>query len=275
MVSGNTGNPGNPGLEAKNGLEGKNAVITGGGRGIGAAIARSLTDAGARVVVSARSGDEIEATAAALREAGGAAFAVAADISKPDQVRALFERSIEELGQVDILVNNAGFATSSSLPKIRLEDWERLFSVNVTGTFLCTQAFLPAMAERGWGRVVNVASIAGRVGAPYISAYVASKHAVVGFTRAIALEYAATGVTVNAVGPGYVDTPLVDQAVDNIAAKTGLDAEAARETLRRQSPQGRIYTPEEVAFLVAMLCDPRAGGINAQCVVLDGGTVQA
>ena len=226
-------------------------------------------------MVSARSTDEIEATAAGLREAGGQAFAVAADVSRPDQVASLFEAANDHLGQVDILINNAGFAMSSSLPKIRLEDWERLFAVNVTGTFLCTQTFLPSMAERGWGRVVNVASIAGRMGAPYISAYVASKHAVVGFTRSIGLEYAATGVTVNAVCPGYVETPLVDKAVDNISAKTGLDAEAARETLRQQSPQKRIYTPDEVAFLVTSLCDPRAGGINAQCPVLDGGSVQA
>jgi NAD(P)-dependent dehydrogenase (short-subunit alcohol dehydrogenase family) len=113
------------------------------------------------------------------------------------------------------------------------------------------------------------------MGAPYISAYVATKHAVVGVTRAVAMEYAASGVTVNAVGPGYVDTALVDRAVENIAAKAGLDDAAARQTLRQQSPQGRIYTPEEVAFLVVTLCDPRAGGINAQCVVLDGGSVQA
>jgi NAD(P)-dependent dehydrogenase (short-subunit alcohol dehydrogenase family) len=256
-------------------LKGRNAVVTGGGRGIGAAVARALVEAGARVVVSARSEVEIEATAASLREDGGEAWAVAADVSRPEAVRRLFEESTGHLGQIDILVNNAGFASSSRLTKIRLEDWERLFAVNVTGTFLCTQAFLPPMAERGWGRVVNVASIAGRMGAPYISAYVASKHAVVGFTRAVAMEYAATGVTVNAVGPGYVDTALVDRAVANIAEKAGMEEEAARETLRSQSPQGRIYTPEEVAFLVVTLCDERAGGINAQCLVLDGGSVQA
>ncbi len=197
-------------------------------------------------------------------------------MSDPEQVGELFERSTQALGgAVDILVNNAGFAISSRLTQTTLEQWERLFAVNVTGTFLCTQAFLPSMAERGWGRVVNVASIAGRMGAPYISAYVASKHAVVGFTRAVAMEYAASGVTVNAVCPGYVDTDLVASAVENIASKTGLDGEAARDTLRQQSPQGRIYTAAEVAFLVTTLCDPRAGGINAQSVVLDGGSVQA
>jgi len=225
--------------------------------------------------VTARSTDEIEATAEALRAEGGSAVAIAADISDPAQVVELHRRANEELGSIDILVNNAGMAASSRLTSIRLADWERLFAVNVTGTFLCTQAFIPAMAERGWGRVVNVASIAGRMGAAYISAYVASKHAVVGFTRAVAIEYATTGVTVNAVGPGYVDTALVEMAVENIAGKTGIDPGAAREALEAQSPQGRIYTADEVAFLVGSLCDPRAGGINAQCLVLDGGSVQA
>jgi NAD(P)-dependent dehydrogenase (short-subunit alcohol dehydrogenase family) len=256
-------------------LAGKNAVVTGGGRGIGAAVAHALVAAGAGVVVSARSRDEVEATAVALREAGGTAHAVTADVSRPEQVTALLEKAVDQLGSIDILINNAGFALSSRLTSTRLVDWERLFAVNVTGTFLCTQAFLPPMAERGWGRVVNVASIAGRMGAPYISAYVASKHAVVGFTRAVAMEYATSGVTVNAVAPGYVDTELVHKAVANIAAKTGLDDEEALDSLRRQSPQGRIYGADEVAFLVTMLCDERAGGINAQCLVLDGGSVQA
>lgn len=250
-------------------------MITGGGRGIGAAVARSLAAGGTRVVVSARSEDEVAATAAAIRDDGGEAWPAVADVTDPGSVDALRATALDTLGEVDILINSAGIAASSSLPKIRLEEWERLFAVNVRGTFLCTQAFLPPMAERGWGRVVNIASIAGRMGAPYISAYAASKHAVVGFTRSIAMEYAASGVTVNAVGPGYVDTAMVDAAIDNIATKTGLDAESARATLDAQSPQGRIYTPDEVAFLVTTLCDERAGGINGQCLVLDGGSVQA
>ncbi len=253
----------------------KNAVITGGGRGIGAAVARSLAAAGVSVLVSARSEDEIEATAQNLRDSGAEAWAVAADVTDSESVARLHDRALGLMGQVDILVNNAGIAAASPLPKIRLSDWDRLFAVNVRGTFLCTQAFLPAMAERGWGRVVNIASIAGRMGAPYISAYAATKHAVVGFTRSLAMEYAPTGVTVNAVGPGYVATSMVDAAVENISAKTGLDAAAARASLSEQSPQKRLYTPEEVAFLVATLCDELAGGINGQCVLLDGGSVQA
>ncbi len=253
----------------------KNAVITGGGRGIGAAVAQALAERGMGVVVSARSEGEVEAVAQELRAAGAEAHGIVADVTDPESVARLHARSLEALGQIDVLVNNAGIARSSRLEKIALEEWEQLFAVNVRGTFLCTQAFLPAMAGRGWGRVINVASVAGKAGAPYISAYAATKHAVVGFTRAIAMEYAASGVTVNAVCPGYVATALVDGALEQISAKTGLSLEEARQALEKQSPQGRIYTSEEVAFLVATLCEELSGGINGQCLLLDGGSIQA
>lgn len=255
-------------------LAGRGAVVTGGGRGIGAAVARELAAAGARVVVSARSADEIEAVAAALRDAGAEAHAVACDVTDPAAVEALAAAAGERLGAVDLLVNNAGIATSAPLKAITLEEWNRVFAVNVTGTFLCTRALLPGMLERGWGRVVNVASIAGRIGAPYISLYAASKHAVVGFTRALAAEVAAKGVTVNAVCPGYVDTPMTDGSVARIIAKTGISEEQALEHLRAASPQQRLMEPEEVAWLVARLCQSAARGINGQALVLDGGAVQ-
>ncbi len=256
-------------------LEGKTAVITGGGRGIGASVAWTLAQAGVSVVVSARSGDQLAAIAEQIREAGGHALAMACDVTDPAQVEALHDGAISRLGQVDILVNNAGIAASAPLARIRLEDWNRIMAVNATGTFLCTQAFLPAMAERGWGRVVNVASVAGKVGGPYISAYTASKHAVVGFTRSLAAEVAKTGVTVNAVCPGYVETDMASLAVERITSKTDLTAEEARESLRRMSPQRRIFEPGEVAYQVLSLCDPRARGINGQALVLDGGMVQS
>lgn len=256
-------------------LEGKAVVITGGGRGIGAATAQALAQEGASVVVSARSRDEIEAVASELRDAGHRAWAVGCDVTSDEQVKALASRSIELLGQVDVLVNNAGIASSSPLKRIQRADWDRIFAVNVTGTFLCTQAFLPAMVERRWGRVVNVASIAGLSGAAYISAYSASKHAVVGFTRCVAAEVAASGVTVNAVCPGYVETEMVRQSVANIVHKTSLSEEEARSNIVRMNPQGRILQPEEVAFQVLSLCDPRAGGINGQTIVLDGGGLLA
>jgi NAD(P)-dependent dehydrogenase (short-subunit alcohol dehydrogenase family) len=178
------------------------------------------------------------------------------------------------MGGVDVLVNNAGIATSAPLKAITLEQWNRIFAVNVTGTFLCTQAMVPAMVERGWGRVVNVASVAGKAGAPYIAAYAASKHAVIGFTRSVAAEVAAQGVTVNAVCPGYVETDMSVDTVERIVRKTGLSAEQARANLEKVSPQGRLYTPEEVAYQVTCLCDPRAGGVNGQSLVLDGGWIQ-
>ncbi|MDX1748107.1 MAG: SDR family oxidoreductase, partial [Halobacteriales archaeon] len=172
-------------------------------------------------------------------------------------------------------VNNAGMAVSAPLKSVTIEEWNRVFAVNVTGVMLCTRALTPGMVEAGWGRVVSVASIAGRMGAPYISTYAASKHAVVGFTRAVAAELATTGVTVNAVCPGYVDTEMTTSSVRRIVEKTGIEAEEALRHMKNTSPQRRLFDPEEVAFLVACLCDPRARGINGQAVVLDGGGVQS
>jgi NAD(P)-dependent dehydrogenase (short-subunit alcohol dehydrogenase family) len=256
-------------------LHGKGAVVTGGGRGIGAATARALAEAGAAVVVAARSAEQLAATAAALRAAGHQAWAVTCDVTDPLQVAALRAEAEQRLGHIDVLVNNAGVAHSAPLKSITLEQWNRLFAVNVTGTFLCTQAFLPGMTERGWGRVVNVASVAGKMGAAYISAYAATKHAVVGFTRARAVEVATKGVTVNAVCPGYVDTEMTVESVARIIGKTGITEEQALGHIRRTSPQNRLFTADEVAFLVLTLCDPRAAGVNGQSLVLDGGTVQA
>jgi 3-hydroxybutyrate dehydrogenase len=256
-------------------LQGKGAVVTGGGRGIGAAAARALAEAGASVVIAARSTDQLEATAAALREAGHRVWPVVCDVTQPAAIEGLRDAAVERLGTVDVLVNNAGVAHSAPLKSITLDTWNRLFAVNVTGPFLCTQAFLPGMLERGWGRVINVASVAGKMGAAYITAYAATKHAVIGFTRALAVEVATRGVTVNAVCPGYVDTEMVTESVSRIVGKTGITTEQALEHIRRSSPQGRLFTAEEVAFLVLTLCDPRAGGVNGQSLVLDGGAVQA
>jgi NAD(P)-dependent dehydrogenase (short-subunit alcohol dehydrogenase family) len=247
-------------------------VVTGAGRGIGAAIARHLADNGASVVVSARTTAEIEAVAAEL---AGSARALACDVSVPEQVERLAEAANQHLGRVDILINNAGFAKSAPLSSLEVGDWNRMMAVNATGTFLCTKAFLPQMIERGWGRVVNVASTAGKVGTAYISAYAASKHAVLGFTRSIAMEVATAGVTVNAVCPGYVDTQLVEHAVDRIVRTTGSDAQRVRRQLAAASPQKRIFAASEVAYVVASLCDVRAGGINGQAIVIDGGMVQS
>jgi NAD(P)-dependent dehydrogenase (short-subunit alcohol dehydrogenase family) len=256
-------------------LSGRTAVVTGGGRGIGAETARALAAAGARVVVSARTGAEIALVAAELAVAGYEAHAVECDVTDPDSVERLRAEASARLGRVDILVNNAGASSSAPLKRQSLEEWRRLFAVNVEGTFLVTRAFLPAMVEAKWGRVINVASVAGRTGAPYIAAYAASKHAVVGFTRAVASEVAASGVTVNAVCPGYVDTPMTDRSIENITAKTGLGADAARQHLVAANPQGRLIGTDEVAFLIAMLCDERARGVHGQTLGVDGGMLLA
>jgi len=256
-------------------LDGRSAVITGGGRGIGVAVAEALVAEGAKVVVSARSVDEIESVAERLCAAGGEAFAVPCDVSDPEQVRALAAAAIERFGAVDVLVNNAGIARSAPLKSLTLEEWNLIMAINATGTFLCTQAFLGPMVERRWGRVINVASIAGKIGAAYISAYSASKHAVIGFTRSVAAEVATSGVTVNAICPGYVDTPMTEGSVANIVEKTGHDVELVMKNLRAMSPQRRLMEPEEVAYLVLSLCDERAKGVTGQSLVLDGGGVQS
>ena len=252
-------------------LSGRGAVVTGGGRGIGAATARALADAGASVVVAARTPGEIERVAAELELHGKPGLAITCDVTDAAAVGALRDAAEERFGGVDILVSNAGVATSAPLAKISLEEWERLFAVNTTGAFLCAQAFAPKMAERGWGRIVHVASVAGRTAAPYIAAYASTKHALVGLTRALAAEMAARGVTVNAVCPGFVDTAMTDESVERIVRRTGLGADDARGRIVAMNPQGRLIEPEEVAFLIACLCDERARGVNGQTLGIDGG----
>src|SRR5207244_175895 len=235
-------------------LSGRGAVVTGGGRGIGMAVARALAGAGAAVVVVARTRTGIEAFATELRAAGRQAWAVPGDVTDPATVSALARAAETRLGHVDILVNNAGVAHSAPLAKLTLEDWNRVLTVNATGTFLCTQAFLPGMLERRWGRVVNIASVAGLRGGKYIAAYSAAKHAVVGFTRSLAAEVAGSGVTVNAVCPGYVDTDMTRESVARIATKTGMSPPDALRAALSAVGQRRLISPEEVARAVLGLC---------------------
>ncbi len=257
------------------GLVGRGVVVTGGSRGIGLACAEALAEAGGRVVVSARSEAGVEAAAGALREAGHEAWGIPCDVTDEASVAALADAARGRLGEVDILVNNAGVAPSNPVHRITRAEWDDTLAVNATGAFLCTRAFLPDMVARRRGRIVSVASIAARVGAAYIATYAASKHALLGFTRSVAAEVAAKGVTVNAVCPGYVATDMMDLALDRMAGKTGKPREEGIQHIEALSPQGRIFQPEEVAFLVVTLCDARARGINGQGIVLDGGGVQA
>jgi len=245
-------------------LRGRGAVVTGGGRGIGEAVARALAEAGCRVVVTARSTDQIEAVAGSLVEAGHEAWAVSCDVSDESAVVEL------ALGTVDILVNNAGVAPTAPLARLTLDMWNQALGVNATGTFLCTRAFLPAMMDRGWGRVVNVASVAGLFGAKYMGAYAASKHAVIGFTRSVAPEAAEGGATVNAVCPGFVDTPMTDEGIRMIGDRSGKSRQEAVDAILADTPQARLIRPEEVAQAVLSLCEDAAADTNGEAVVLDG-----
>lgn len=249
-------------------MKGRIAVVTGGGSGIGAAAARRLAAQGASVVLVGRRKDRLDAVA---KEIGSLAHTVVCDVASSESVAAM----AREVGTCDVLVNNAGIAKSAPLAKTDDALWNEILAINLTGTFLCTRAFLPGMAERGWGRVVNVASIAGKAGMQYTSAYCASKHGVLGFTRAVALECARKGVTVNAVCPGWVDTEMTDTSVANISGKTKMSAEEARAFLASQSPQNRLMTANEIAGLIAYLCGTDAAGITAQAINVDGGQLQS
>ncbi len=252
-------------------LADRGAVVTGGGRGIGAAIARALADAGAGVVVAARTYAEIEQVAWDLRERGARAFSAFCDVTDEGNVRALCEDAHRHLGTVDIVVNNAGVSASSPLHRITLGEWNRVLAVNATGTFLCTREFVPAMVERNWGRVINIASVAGLEGARYVSHYAAAKHAVIGLTRSVALELAGSGVTVNAICPAYVDSPMTKRTLANVQARAGLPREGALAAVLATTGQERLITPQEVAAAVLDLCRDEAASVSGQTIVLAAG----
>jgi NAD(P)-dependent dehydrogenase (short-subunit alcohol dehydrogenase family) len=259
-------------MEANDTLAGRHALVTGGGRGIGAAIARALLAKGARVTITGRSREPLAATVAEL-SALGEIDCVTMNVTSAASVAQAFAAAQARFGPVAVLVNNAGQAASSPFMKTDEALWQQMLAVNLTGTWHCIQAALPAMLEARWGRIVNVASTAGLTGYGYVSAYCAAKHGVVGLTRSLALEVAARGVTVNAVCPGYTDTDIVRDAVANIVAKTGRSEEQALAELASSNPQRRLVRPEEVANAVAWLCMPGAAAMNGQSVAVAGGEV--
>lgn len=250
----------------------RHALVTGAGRGIGLAIARTLLRQGACVTITGRTMGTLEASAAQL-DAPGAVHWVTMDVADQASVAAAFTSAHERFGPVAILVNNAGQASAAPFLKTTAAIWQQMLAVNLGGTWHCMQAALPAMLEARWGRIVNVASTAGMTGYPYVSAYCAAKHGVVGLTRALALEVANKGVTVNAVCPGFTDTDIVRDAVANIVAMTGRSEQQARDELASNNPQRRLVRPEEVADAVAWLCMPGASAMNGQAIAVAGGEV--
>jgi NAD(P)-dependent dehydrogenase (short-subunit alcohol dehydrogenase family) len=265
-------------------LDGKVAVVTGAGGGLGRAHALLLASRGARVVVNdlggavdgtGKSTSMADHVVEEIRKAGGEAAANYDSVSTAEGGRAIVETAIKAFGRIDILINNAGAAASAPVPRTDDGMWARLMEVNLGGVFRCTREALPEMVASGWGRVITIASIAARIGQPYIAAYTASKHGVIGFTRAAAMEVAARGVTVNAICPGYVATDMADLAIENIVRRTGRTVEEAREALVATTPQRRLFEADEVAALAVFLASDAAHGINGQAINLDGGAVQS
>ena len=252
-------------------LSGRRAVVTGAGRGIGRSIALALAQAGADVAVTARTQGEIEQLAAEIRAMGRQSLAVPCDVTDSEQVKHMASTLIDGLGGIDILVNNAGNAGSHKFLNHPDELWHRMLSINLTSVYYVTKAFVPRLIEQRWGRIITIASMASRVGGSYIAAYTAAKHGVLGLTRALAVELLPYNITVNAICPGYVNTPMTDASVSNIAARTGMSEAQAREALEKSSPQKRLFEPEEIAAVAVFLAQDINKGITGQAINIDGG----
>tara|TARA_R110000751_G_scaffold131275_2_gene233550 strand:- start:24142 stop:24903 length:762 start_codon:yes stop_codon:yes gene_type:complete len=250
-------------------LIGKHAVVTGGGTGVGASIALALAHAGATVTVTGRS----KAALVAVAEQSALISAVTCDVTDPVSVKALFCRISQDHGKADIVIANAGVAESIPFTQMDIESWKRMIDVNLTGAFLTMQAGLIGMEDAKWGRIICIGSVAGLKGYAYVAGYCAAKHGVIGLTKSIAQEVAKSGITVNAICPGYTETPMLERTLENIMSKTGRSRDDAAKALLRQNPSGRFVQPEEVAQTVLFLCGPNSASITGQAISVSGGEV--
>ncbi|MEE2998494.1 MAG: SDR family NAD(P)-dependent oxidoreductase [Pseudomonadota bacterium] len=255
-------------------LMNQHALITGGSRGIGAAISNALAALGANITLVARNKENLTKQAEHLEnEFGATVFHCNANVTVEKEVEEAFSLAFKTMGPIEILINNAGIGKSMPFHKMDLAFWQKTLDLNLTGTFLCTKQVYENMRERGYGRIINISSTVGLRGYPYIAAYTASKHAVIGLTRTLALESVKKGITVNAICPGYTDTDLVAEAIDNIASTSGRDIDNIKTEIENMSPMGRLVTPEEVAESAAWLCLPSSASITGQAIVVSGGAV--
>lgn len=255
------------------GMPGKKAVVTGAGRGIGRATALALAISGCDLVISARTLLDLESLASEIEAMGRRCVVLACDVTDADAVASMSEQAVAALGGIDVLVNNAGKGESHAFKNHPDELWHRMIAANLTSVYYVSKAFVPHMIACGGGRIVNIASTAAKVGEKYIAAYTAAKHGVLGLTRSLAAELVGYGITVNAVCPGFVDTPMTETSAANISQKTGMSIEQAKERLASGNPQKRLVQPEEVAAMVVYLASEAAKGINGQAINIDGGGV--